>query len=112
IQEAGESSVNAGLRELTEETGYVATETLFSSTGRQASMPSRLNDAVQHVVVEIDRDIGNNSNPQQYLDDAENVEVVLIDESKLLTTIQLLEKELDIASNVYAFALGYTMRNL
>lgn len=112
IQEEGESSSTAGIRELKEETGYVATKTLFSSTGRQASMPSRLNDTARHVVVEIDRDLGNNVNPKQFLDDAELVDVVLIEDSKLLSTIQFLEKDLHIASNVYTFALGYAMRDL
>ncbi|KAK6033373.1 hydrolase, NUDIX family [Ostertagia ostertagi] len=112
VQEADESSTEAGIRELREETGYVATKIVFSSTGRQASMPSRLNDAARHVVVEIDKEPGNNLDPQQFLDDAEMAEVVLIEESKLLATVQQLEKELDIASNVYTFALGYSMRNL
>ncbi|EYC19664.1 hypothetical protein Y032_0024g999 [Ancylostoma ceylanicum] len=112
IQEAGESPTDAGIRELKEETGFVATEVLLSSTGRQATMPSRLNDTARHVVAEIDGDSKLNSNPKQNLDDAEMTEVVLIKASELLPTIQSLEKELDIASNVYTFAIGYAMRNL
>ncbi|KAL6722683.1 hypothetical protein Aduo_017786 [Ancylostoma duodenale] len=112
IQEAGESSTDAGIRELKEETGYVAADVLLSSTGRQATMPSRLNDTARHVVAVIDGDSKLNSHPKQYLDDAEMTEVVLIKASELLSTIQSLEKELDIASNVYTFVIGYAMRNL
>ncbi|ETN87157.1 hypothetical protein NECAME_00016 [Necator americanus] len=112
IQEAGESSTEAGIRELKEETGYAATDVLFSSSGRQGTMPSRLNDTARHVVADVDGDAQVNSHPKQFLDDAEMTKVVLIKASDLLKTIQSLEKELDIASNVYTFALGYAMRNL
>ncbi|KHJ77624.1 hydrolase, NUDIX family [Oesophagostomum dentatum] len=71
VQEMDESSTEAGLRELKEETGYAAKGVLLSSSGRQATMPSRLNDTARHVVAEIDGDAAINSYPKQHLDDAE-----------------------------------------
>ncbi|VDM77085.1 unnamed protein product [Strongylus vulgaris] len=112
VQEGEESSITAGLRELKEETGYVAKGVLLSSSGRQPSMPSRLNDVTRHIVADVDGDAHINVHPKQQLDDAEISKVVLIKGSELLPTIQSLEKEIDIASNVYTFALGYAMHSL
>ncbi|VDN52602.1 unnamed protein product [Dracunculus medinensis] len=105
----------AGLRELKEETGYTATKQyhhsflLFFFSDENAGLdPGLTDDSVNFLRVEIDGDAEENKNPVQKLDEAEHVEVVLVECDKIWSYVQSVSNNLYVEAMVYTFALGYS----
>ena len=98
----GESAVEAALRELKEETGYVGRATRASM--ELALSPGMTDESVQLVLVEVDLDAPENRKPTQMLEDGENIVVKRIPLARLA-------QELNVGSGmpfqgVYMLALG------
>ncbi|KAH9598262.1 NUDIX hydrolase domain [Trypanosoma melophagium] len=70
---------HAAIRELREETGYVATEEdIISVSGVLSYEPGLTNSACQIVKILIDGEKEVNKNPKQYLEDGEDIDVILL----------------------------------
>jgi 8-oxo-dGTP pyrophosphatase MutT (NUDIX family) len=101
----GETPTQAGLRELKEECGLVG-----SSSGASNSLAidsGMTNSSAVLVFVDVDGSLPENLVAQQTLEPTENIEVVLVPISRLLETLQQLEREgcmIHIA--LYAYAAG------
>uniref|UniRef100_A0A915PI09 Nudix hydrolase domain-containing protein n=1 Tax=Setaria digitata TaxID=48799 RepID=A0A915PI09_9BILA len=102
----GETVEAAGLRELKEETGYMATKILSCTRGKQGLSPGIADESINFVMVEVDGDAPENKNPKQNLDSDEIIEVVLVECNRLLSYVESVCKEVHVESIVYAFALG------
>ncbi|MBP2032533.1 ADP-ribose pyrophosphatase [Clostridium algifaecis] len=81
LMEDSDPAKNA-LRELKEETGY--TGKVKSISPVLYSNAALLSDTVTLVNVEIDENLPQNLNPEQNLEDSEDIEVILIDKNKIL----------------------------
>ncbi|VDD89739.1 unnamed protein product [Enterobius vermicularis] len=105
----GEEALQAGLRELKEETGYTATKVVSVSPGIQSLDPGITDDSVVFVTVEIDGDAPENLSPKQSLDEGESLEVLLVECDKILDYINSIAGTVNIETMVYTFAVGFAM---
>merc|ERR1712024_86047 len=71
----GETAVDAALRELKEETGYVGERATVISSPELCMSPGLCDETVTIVVVTVDLDSEQNRNPKQCLDDGEFLQV-------------------------------------
>lgn len=84
--DAGENA----LRELKEETGYTGKVTSISPL--MYSNAALLSDTVRIVSVDIDENLPENLNPKQNLEDAEDIEVIVIEKNKILDFLRKEQK--------------------
>ena len=108
IDSTDESIESAGIRELREETGYTATKVLRCTQREQFLNPGFSSDSSAFLLVECDGSIPENQNPKQLLESDESIEVVLVEDGKLLEYLDDVTQrgELEVASQVYSFALS------
>ncbi len=76
-----ESIEEDAIRELKEETGYTGVVTSVSPP--LASYPAMTNSTMKVVTIEVDESLPENSNPPQNLEIGEEIEVVLVEKSKI-----------------------------
>ncbi|KHN78096.1 Putative nudix hydrolase 2 [Toxocara canis] len=108
LLEDNETVVEGAMRELKEETGYVACKVTSVSGGKQP-MHSQMSDVCTcFATAEIDGDTKENENPKSRLDDAEEIEVVLVECNKALEYVKSAPKGVYVDAIVYAFLLGYS----
>jgi len=109
-----ESPIDAGLRELLEETGYHCSrsDVISCSSGRQVLDPSMSDDAVQYLHVEIDGNAEANLSPKQQLMDDEHIEVLEVECSQLfafLTEYCSTRSDTVVEASLHTFAMGLSM---
>ncbi|TKR80952.1 hypothetical protein L596_014918 [Steinernema carpocapsae] len=104
-----ETVEESAIRELNEETGFVASRVLGRTRGSQPLDPGLTDDSVQFVMVEIDGDAPENANPKQKLDEAESIDVILVECDKLLSYLREHESKYQIEAMLYTFAIGHAM---
>ncbi|CAB3398013.1 unnamed protein product [Caenorhabditis bovis] len=93
----GEDAEQCAVRELKEETGYTCAKVLFKS--KECFLDPGLTDDSQcFVICEIDGDLPENMKP--------DIEVILVEHSKLLEYIRSLDKSVYVEATVYAYAFG------
>lgn len=98
----GESALQAAMRELKEETGFVGHASRVSM--ELALSPGMTDETVQLVVVDVDLDAPENRNPTQQLEDSENIVVKSI---PLVSLAQVLNAGSAMPfGGLYMFALG------
>ncbi|ORC91449.1 NUDIX hydrolase [Trypanosoma theileri] len=98
LVDPSEDVKHAAIRELREETGYVATEEdIIGVSEALAYEPGLTNSACQIVKILIDGEKEVNKNPKQQLDDGEDIEVILLPirsksmETRKYTPLQFLD---------------------
>lgn len=104
VDKEKESIIQAGLRELKEETGYVANKIILEPKNIQCLNPGLTDDSVQFMIVEIDGDSEINQNPKQSLEDHECLSVILIETDKIFDYLDKLEKSVQVEAFVYTLA--------
>ena len=112
LVEEGEDPLEAGLRELKEETGFVAerkTAHVWSGSPVLHADPSITSDSTVVYVVDVDADREENlpKNRKQALEDSENIVVQIVPLSSLYDTcVKAAEDGCVIDVKVYMFAMG------
>uniref|UniRef100_A0A0N5BXN9 Nudix hydrolase domain-containing protein n=1 Tax=Strongyloides papillosus TaxID=174720 RepID=A0A0N5BXN9_STREA len=112
VDKEKESIIQAGLRELKEETGYVADKVILEPRNIQCLNPGLTDDTVQFMVVEIDGDNEVNQNPKQSLEDHECLSVVLVEMDKIFDYLDKLEKSVQVEAFVYTLAIGLNFNSI
>uniref|UniRef100_A0A0N5AII5 Nudix hydrolase domain-containing protein n=1 Tax=Syphacia muris TaxID=451379 RepID=A0A0N5AII5_9BILA len=102
-----ESVIEAGLRELKEETGYTSNTVVSCSSGNQPLDPGLSNDCVNFITVEVDGDAEENRNPKQKLEEGEAINVELVECEKLLDHLNSVSGSVHIEAMLYSFATGF-----
>lgn len=112
LLDVGETSTDAAIRELKEETGYTVSKVVYATDGVQSLDPGLSNDSVNFVVVEIDGDSPDNCNPVQILDASEDIDVILVPCDEALEKLREFTAEgIYVEAMVYSFVLGYSMHS-
>lgn len=106
VDKEKESIIEAGLRELKEETGYVADKVILEPRNIQCLNPGLTDDSVQFMVVEIDGDNEINKNPKQSLEEHECLSVVLVETDKVFDYLDKLEKSVQVEAFVYTLGIA------
>uniref|UniRef100_A0A7E4VQQ1 Nudix hydrolase domain-containing protein n=1 Tax=Panagrellus redivivus TaxID=6233 RepID=A0A7E4VQQ1_PANRE len=108
IDEDDESVEAAGKRELKEETGYTVTRTLKVVKRGKYLNPGFTSDSVAFLVCEVDGTALENLNPKQNLDGDENIEVVLVESTRVLDFLNEAADrgEVEVSVQVYTWALS------
>ena len=109
LVDKGETLEQAALRELREETGYNGVVTGTSDV--IFNDPGISNANFAYVFVDVDLDLEVNQNVKQEPDEGECIEVILVEISKLMETMQKLAKEHNLAidAKCYSLAMGMSM---
>lgn len=108
LVDAGESSEQAALRELREETGFVGT--VASCSAAVCMSPGICDETVKLVVVEVDLDSEANRNPSQQLEETEFISVSRVPLHALTAELQRLEVEGAMPiQGLYLLAVGLEM---
>ncbi|KAF1752492.1 hypothetical protein GCK72_019047 [Caenorhabditis remanei] len=110
--DAGETAQQAAIRELKEETGYTSGKVVMESKLCFLD-PGLTDDSQCLVVVDVDGDAPENLNPIQVLDSTESIEVLLIEQSKLMAYISNLDSSsIVVESTLLAYAMGIQFATL
>uniref|UniRef100_A0A1I7UBJ5 Nudix hydrolase domain-containing protein n=1 Tax=Caenorhabditis tropicalis TaxID=1561998 RepID=A0A1I7UBJ5_9PELO len=108
----GETAVQAGTRELLEETGYTYGKVVMETKICYLD-PGLTDDSQCLVVVDVDVDAPENQNPVQQLESDESIEVVLVEQSKLMDYISDLDQSVIIVEGtLLAYAMGLRLATL
>uniref|UniRef100_A0A8R1HJN9 Nudix hydrolase domain-containing protein n=2 Tax=Caenorhabditis japonica TaxID=281687 RepID=A0A8R1HJN9_CAEJA len=107
----GETSQQAAIRELKEETGYTSAKVVNESKLCFLD-PGLTDDSQVMVVVDVDGDAPENINPVQNLDATESIEVLLVEQSELMTYIENLDSSIVVESSLLAYAMGVKFASL
>lgn len=101
----GETPVDAALRELKEETGYVGTPDEEFQSMLLCMSPGLCDESINMIVVNIDLDQKENQNPTQMLDEGEDILLKRVDLFDGLKEAMKDEKQMPV-SMLYSFVLG------
>jgi len=101
----GESAQDAALRELKEETGFVGTIDEEFQSMILCMSPGLCDEAIKIIVVNVDLDREENKDPEQMLDEGEDIIVKRVDIMTGLKDMMKQGTEMPI-SMLYSFALG------
>ncbi|CAI2353641.1 unnamed protein product [Caenorhabditis sp. 36 PRJEB53466] len=101
----GETAQQAAIRELKEETGYTSGKVVNESKLCFLD-PGLTDDSQCLVVVDVDGDAPENRNPVQMLDSTESIEVLLVEQSRLMSYIDALDSSVVVESSLLAYAMG------
>uniref|UniRef100_A0A7S4CWT8 Nudix hydrolase domain-containing protein n=1 Tax=Eutreptiella gymnastica TaxID=73025 RepID=A0A7S4CWT8_9EUGL len=105
----GETAEAAALRELQEETGY-RVGTVASVSQPLTFSPGLTNESTRLVVVDVDLDDPGNQDPQQKLDDEEDIEVEIVPLSGLLTRLREYQSDgYVVYDGLWCLAMGMTL---
>ncbi|VDM44857.1 unnamed protein product [Toxocara canis] len=105
----GETTADAGVRELLEETGLNVNKVLSCSEGSQLLVPTFSDVSVQFVTAEVSESDLDNIATKQKLDDGEFIEVVIVECRSLLQFVQQASETMNVEAVLYSFAIGYAM---
>ncbi|KFM78942.1 ADP-sugar pyrophosphatase, partial [Stegodyphus mimosarum] len=109
LVDPSEKPEETAIRELKEETGYIASCVKHTSP-LTALDPGMSRCTMKVVTLEVDGDVYENRYPTQSLHDSKNIEVVHIPVDELLTRLnEYNEQGIIIDSRVYCFAIGLTI---
>lgn len=114
IDQNDRSCAEAALRELREESGFVARHNAITRIGPVTyNDPWKSNECSRTVCLEVDAELPENREPKQELDTEEFAEVHLLPLSDLLGNLMELASECDyqIDSSLYYFAMGLKLRS-
>jgi 8-oxo-dGTP pyrophosphatase MutT (NUDIX family) len=104
-----EDAVTAAIREIKEETGYtVRPEDVIGHSPSLYAAPWVSTESTVNFTVRVDLSLPENENPQQVLDEVEQIKVILLPKSSLLSSLLLLADKEDyvIDSRLYILAQG------
>mmetsp|Transcript_1654 Transcript_1654/g.3021 ORF Transcript_1654/g.3021 Transcript_1654/m.3021 type:complete len:209 (+) Transcript_1654:129-755(+) len=106
LVDKGETAEQAAIRELREETGYVGTVDLLYHSRLLCMSPGICDETIKIIVVNVDLDDEVNLNPQQTLDDGEDIVMKRVDLLSGLKIMMESGSEGMPISLLYSFALG------
>lgn len=107
----GETSEQAALRELKEETGYTGEIDTSYERNMMCMSPGLTDETIEMVIVQVDLDKPENMNPKQALDEGESIELLrvsLLDGLKDMMKDKNSQRGVPIAL-LYTFAVGLEM---
>lgn len=111
----GEDAVQAAIREMKEETGYtVRPEDVIGSSPELCAAPWVSNETTTVITLRVDTSLPENQSPQQVLDEAENIKVVLLPKRSLLSSLLSYadQEGYGIDSRLYVLAQGLEIAQL
>ena len=106
--DAGETAAQAAVRELREETGYIAKIEDCVVTGALPLSPGLSDETVALVTVQIDMTLAENHNPLQHLEESEDIQLMRVPMEGLKANLDGLQKDGDchVFLGLHCIAMG------